>query len=228
MNRKEFVEKYKEIVCLATQLGEKARRESILGLSDKLDDIPAENDRDIFKYGLKFAIDGLAYEYIDKILTNLVNQEKDEDKRLLKTMQKEAVLMIQQGFNPRLIPLMLNSYTDISLAEHEAILGTLDDDKIEDEEIPVENDTGKLDIFATTTDRNIKIILRNIDVQILAMALKGTSKNTREAFFRNMSERAAEMLKEDMKYMGPVELSGVEEAQDKILELIEAEGIDAN
>jgi len=84
------------------------------------------SDRDIFQYGLRFVVDGTDREIIEKILSNLIAQEKDEYMRTLKTIQKEAVFMIQKGLNPGLIYSVLNSYTDISFKD-DAILKRLDD-----------------------------------------------------------------------------------------------------
>jgi len=225
MKREKFKAKYAKIVSLAAAYNEKARREGILSLSDELEDESFE-DRDIFKYGIRFAIDGTDGAIIDKLLTNLVNQEKNKQKRLLKTIQKEAVLMIQQGYNVRLMMSMLNSYTDISFSENEAIINVVYKKiaakaEVENEETPADNDTGKLNEIAELDNRCIQVIMRNLDSLVLAKALKGAGWGVREMFFRNMSERAAEMLKEDMKYMGPLRLSDVEAAQDEIIALME-------
>jgi flagellar motor switch protein FliG len=59
----------------------------------------------------------------------------------------------------------------------------------------------------------IQTLLRNIDKSKLAIALKGASEKMRELFFRNMSERASKILREDMSTMGPVRLRDVDEAQ---------------
>jgi len=222
MDRKKFLEKYAEIVGLAAQFAEIARREGMLSLEDKLEDMPAEGDRDIFKYGIRFAVDGTDASLIDKILTNIVNQEKDQDMRVLKTLQKEAVIMIQQGYNVNLMMAMLNSYTDISLAENEAILGKIDYSSLtKEEKVPDDVETGKLQIFGTLDDRAIQKVLRELDSLVLAKSLKGEGKVVRDAFFRNMSERAAAMIKEDMQYMGPLRLEDVAAAQESILALVE-------
>jgi flagellar motor component MotA len=118
MNRDEFVKKYYEIVSRAMEFSEKARREGLLALEEETDE-ERINDRDIFEYGMRFVIDGTDQEVIDKILSNIINQEKDENTRTLKTIQKEAVLRIQSGENPRMLYYLLNSYTDISLREEE-------------------------------------------------------------------------------------------------------------
>ena len=69
-------------------------------------------------------------------------------------------------------------------------------------------------------DRAIQKILQKVDQQTLAKALKGSSTEIQDKFFRNMSHRTASMLKEDMEWMGPVRLTDVENCQNKILKVI--------
>ena len=70
-------------------------------------------------------------------------------------------------------------------------------------------------------DRAIQKILREVETRELAMALKDATDEVQDKIFRNMSERAATMLKEDMEFMGPVRLSDVAEAQSGILSILE-------
>ena len=69
-------------------------------------------------------------------------------------------------------------------------------------------------------DRAIQAILREIDMKELATALKGVGGEVQNKIFKNMSERAVGMLKEDMEFMGPVRLRVVEESQQKIVGVI--------
>ena len=69
-------------------------------------------------------------------------------------------------------------------------------------------------------DRSIQKVLREVDTQDLAKALKGVDAEVQEKIFRNMSKRASSLLKEDMDFMGPVRLRDVEEAQQKIVNII--------
>jgi len=69
-------------------------------------------------------------------------------------------------------------------------------------------------------DRAIQKVLREVDSQELAKALKAVDSEVQDKIFRNMSKRAANMLKEDMEYMGPVRMKDVEEAQQKIVSII--------
>ncbi|WP_374654043.1 flagellar motor switch protein FliG [Phenylobacterium sp.] len=59
----------------------------------------------------------------------------------------------------------------------------------------------------------VQTLLRNVEKDQLALALKGSSDSLREMFFSNMSERAAKIMREDMEGMGPVRLRDVDQAQ---------------
>jgi flagellar motor switch protein FliG len=69
-------------------------------------------------------------------------------------------------------------------------------------------------------DRAIQKVLREVDTAELAKALKAVDSEVQDKIYRNMSKRAATLLKEDMEYMGPVRLKDVEEAQQKIVSII--------
>ena len=69
-------------------------------------------------------------------------------------------------------------------------------------------------------DRSIQKVLREVNSEELAKALKIVDTEVQDKIFRNMSKRAAGMLKEEMEYMGPTRLKDVEEAQQKIVAII--------
>lgn len=76
-------------------------------------------------------------------------------------------------------------------------------------------------------DAAVQNIVKNIDSNTMALALKATSEDLKEKIFRNMSERAADMLKDELQYLGPVRVRDVEGAQKEILEVVrqlEADG----
>ena len=68
-------------------------------------------------------------------------------------------------------------------------------------------------------DRAIQLILKEIDNDTLMVALKGAQEELRAKFLRNMSSRAAEMLREDLEAQGPIRMSKVEAEQKKILQI---------
>lgn len=69
-------------------------------------------------------------------------------------------------------------------------------------------------------DRSIQQVLREVDGKELGVALKGTSDEVKDKIFRNMSERAAAIVREDLEFMGPVRVKQVEEAQQRIVAVI--------
>jgi len=76
-------------------------------------------------------------------------------------------------------------------------------------------------------DKGIQTILKEIRTEDLSLALKTASNNLKEKIFKNMSQRAAQILKEEMELRGPVKVSEVEKAQQNIVKVsrkLEMEG----
>ncbi len=83
------------------------------------------------------------------------------------------------------------------------------------------------DDLAKVDDRGIQMILKEASTEDLTLALKTTSDTLKEKIFKNMSQRAAEILKEDLQTRGPVKLSDVEKSQQTIVKIarkLEADG----
>ena len=72
----------------------------------------------------------------------------------------------------------------------------------------------------TLDSRSIQRILREVDNNDLAIALKGSGDEVKNVVFANLSKRLSAMIQEDMEYMGPVRLRDVEDAQQKIVNVI--------
>jgi flagellar motor switch protein FliG len=82
--------------------------------------------------------------------------------------------------------------------------------------------------ITTLDDPAIREILQRIDKKTVAQALKGATETQQNQFFRNMSGRAVEMMREEMDIMGPVKIKDVHSAQQRIVEIVrklEEEGI---
>ncbi|MBO4610362.1 MAG: flagellar motor switch protein FliG [Lachnospiraceae bacterium] len=69
-------------------------------------------------------------------------------------------------------------------------------------------------------DRSIQRVLRDVDNNDLGIALKAANEQVQNAIFNNLSKRLATMIKDDMEFMGPVRMKDVEEAQQKIVNII--------
>lgn len=70
------------------------------------------------------------------------------------------------------------------------------------------------------TDNDLRSVLKEIDSSTLVLALKAASDELKEKIFSNISQRAAEMLNDEMEFMGPVRLKNVEEAQSRIIDVV--------
>jgi len=74
--------------------------------------------------------------------------------------------------------------------------------------------------ITTLDDRAVQLVLRSVDAKELAVALKGVDQKVRDKVLKNMSERAAANLSEEIQLLGPVKLKTVEEAQNSIVRVI--------
>lgn len=129
--------------------------------------------------------------------------------------------LLQEDSNFREIPLggidtaaNIVNFLD-SDVENELIAGMASVDealsaKIQERMFPFEK-------LATIDGRSMQTLLRNVANDILVVALKGADEELRETFYKNMSERAAQMIKDDLEVQGPISLSKVEAAQKEIV-----------
>ena len=84
----------------------------------------------------------------------------------------------------------------------------------------VRNQMFTFDDIANLTDREIQMILREVDSKDLAVALKGSGEELKDRIFTNMSERVGTMLKEEMEFSGPVRMSDVEDVQLRVVQTV--------
>jgi flagellar motor component MotA len=116
MNQQEFEKGYNAILKRALSISDKARKEGIIAIAD---DVDKEKylKRDIFELGIKLVADGTAGEIISGVLTNIIEQETDKEKKLLAIVKREAVYAIFSGYDSRITGLMLNSLVNIGIEE---------------------------------------------------------------------------------------------------------------
>ncbi len=84
----------------------------------------------------------------------------------------------------------------------------------------VRNQMFVFDDIAKLTDREIQMILREVDTKDLAVALKGGSEELQNRIFGNVSERVGTMIKEEMEFSGPVRMSDVEDVQLRVVQTV--------
>lgn len=104
--------------------------------------------------------------------------------------------------------------------ENEAVL--MEGLKSYDEELAqkIMDEMFVFDDIINIDDKGIQTVLREVQSETLIIALKGTTAEMREKIFKNMSSRAAEMMREDLENRGPVKLSDVEAQQKQMLQIV--------
>ena len=117
---------------------------------------------------------------------------------------------------PKTVAEILNS---TGRSTEKAVLERLDaqDPELAEE---VRNQMFVFDDIANLTDREIQMILREVDTKDLATALKGGSEEVQDRIFGNVSERVGTMIKEEMQFSGPVRMSDVEEVQLRVVQTV--------
>ncbi|MDR2482096.1 MAG: flagellar motor switch protein FliG [Treponema sp.] len=169
------------------------------------------------------------------ILQNLPHEVQSDVARRIASMDRtspEVLREVERVLEKKLSTLSSEDYTTAGGVESIVeILNMVDRasekqiiEQLEDEDPELAEEIKKrmfvFEDIVMLDDRAIQKVMREVDSQELAKALKSVDTEVQDKIFRNMSKRAAGMLKEDMEYMGPVRLKDVEEAQQKIVSII--------
>jgi len=113
MTHDEFIAEYEKLAPRIFQFYTTSKKCGILALEEMIDSEKA-GQRDILEYSIWFIVYGIDPKLLEKILSNIVQQEGDKYTRLLMEIKKEAALQLQEGLNIRHYLVLLNSYTDIA------------------------------------------------------------------------------------------------------------------
>ena len=153
-------------------------------------------------------------------LANLEAVPEDMIEEVDKVLQSQLIAMGgKEGKKVGGVPAVAEILNAVDRATEEEVLAEIEEESSQmAEEIRnlmfVFEDVGGLD------DRAVREILKDISNDDLTLALKGASDDLKEHFFKNMSERAASMIREDLEIMGPTKLSDVEAAQQNIVRTV--------
>ncbi len=153
-------------------------------------------------------------------LANLEAVPEDMIEEVDKVLQSQLIAMGgKEGKKVGGVPAVAEILNAVDRATEEEVLAEIEEESSQmAEEIRnlmfVFEDVGGLD------DRAVRELLKDISNDDLTLALKGASDELKEHFFKNMSERAATMIREDLEIMGPTKLSDVEAAQQNIVKTV--------
>jgi len=170
-----------------------------------------------------------------EILTGLPQQKQSEVIKRIASMDQtnpEVIREVEKGLETRLSDIVSQTFDKAGGVEAAASILNLSDRSTEksilesletDDPDLVEQIRRLMFIFEDimlVNDKGIQAVLKEVDNDELALSLKTASDELKEKIFSNMSERAAQLIREDMEYMGPVRLSDVESAQQKIVDIV--------
>ena len=151
---------------------------------------------------------------LDKVTSAIVDEVNDILKDILKT-RNNSIAKVTGGID--LLAEILNQTDEIS---SELILSELEEVDME-MAAQIKQRMFVFEDIVLVDDRGVQKLLRKVETVELAIALKAASEEVKEKIFKNMSERAGEMLKEEIEDMGPVRMKEVIDAQQNITNIIQ-------
>ncbi len=170
-----------------------------------------------------------------EILVGLPSQKQIEVVKRVATMEQtspEVIKEVERGLEHRLSDIVSQTFEKaggidtvaemLNLADRSTEKGIMEGLEAEDPDL-VEQIRRLMFVFEDillVNDKGIQSVLKEVDNSELALALKTASQELKDKIFKNMSERAAQLIGEDMQYMGPVRVSDVESAQQKIVDIV--------
>lgn len=171
-----------------------------------------------------------------QILIELSPEKQADVARRIAIMDRtspDVIKEVERALEKKIASLMMEDYTEVggvdavveilSSVNRETEKNILEILEAEDADLSEEirNKMFVFDDVINMDNRSIQVVLRQgVDNKDLAIALKGASEPLQALIFTNMSKRLAEMIKEEMDFMGPVRKSDVEEAQQKFVAII--------
>ncbi len=177
----------------------------------------------------------LSHHKSAELLAGLPSEKQMEVVRRVATMDQtnpEVIHEVEEGLKTRLSNLLQQNFEKAGGIESVAEMLNLVDRSTEksvleglepDDPELVENIRRRMFVFEDinrVNDRGIQVVLKEVDNQELSLALKTASAELQTKIFKNMSERAVQLVKEEMEFMGPVRVSDVESAQQRIVDIV--------
>ena len=177
----------------------------------------------------------LPYSKASEILGGLPTPKQIEVVKRVANMEQtnpEVISEVEKGLEARLANLLNQSFEKLGGINSVAEMLNLTDRTTEksimegleaDDPDLVEEIRRLMFVFEDINlvdDKGIQAVLKEVENDELALALKTASEDLQEKIFRNMSERASTLIREDMEFMGPVRVSDVEASQQRIVDIV--------
>jgi flagellar motor switch protein FliG len=170
-----------------------------------------------------------------EIMVGLPGQKQIEVVKRIANMEQtnpEVIKEVERGLEHRLSDIVSQTFEKaggvdtvaeiLNLADRSTEKGIMEGLEADDPDL-VEQIRRLMFVFEDillVNDKGIQSVLKEVDNQELGLALKTASEELKQKIFKNMSERAGQLIQEDMQFMGPVKVSDVEAAQQKIVDVV--------
>jgi len=152
-----------------------------------------------------------ALEVVDRML-RMESVQKDILDKVESTLRLEFMSSLSQTSRRDAHQMMADIFNNFDRQTEGRFLTAMEEEDRESAE-RIKSLMFTFEDLAKLDSASVQTLLRHVDKDKLALAMKGASDTVRDFFFSNMSERAGKMLKEDIEVMGPVRLKDVDEAQ---------------
>jgi hypothetical protein len=205
-----------------------SRKQGILAVIPHLDKKAAEDRNNLLEYGLAMVCSGYNADDLEDILQNIYNlKDQDHIQKLTDTLYIIGVLAIQRGDNKDILVQRLDSripeqYRSDQLRKciTEISLHLVNEEEFPRVYLHPEETVMEFEKIATLTDKQIQMIMREVDTDTLAWAICDNER-MKGVFYHNMSSRAPDMLETDIEYIreGRTKL-----AQNEIIRIAEKMG----
>ncbi len=159
--------------------------------------------------------DEFSFDIITRVL-NMGSVRKEVIDNVEKTLRSEFIGTLTKSQVRDSNAMMAEIFNNFDRVNESKFMGMLENNDPEGAE-KIKSLMFTFDDLMKIDAAGIQTLLRNIDKNKLAIALKGANENVRDLFIDNMSQRAAKIMQEDMEAMGPVRLRDVDEAQGEIV-----------
>ena len=177
----------------------------------------------------------LQYSKASEILAGLPTPKQIEVVKRVANMEQtnpEVISEVERGLEARLANMLSQSFEKIGGVDSVAEMLNLTDrtteksimEGLEAEDPDLVEEIRRLmfvfEDINLVDDKGIQAVLKEVENDELALALKTASEDLQEKIFKNMSERAATLIREDMEFMGPVRVADVEASQQRIVDTV--------
>ena len=159
--------------------------------------------------------DSFAMEVVMRML-RMESVQRDVLDGVEKTLRAEFMSNLARSTRRDAHEMMAEIFNNLDRAAEGRFIGALEERNRESAE-KIKSLMFTFDDLQRLSPSAMQVLLRNVDKEKLPLALKGASERLREHFFKNLSERAGKMLKEDMGALGAVKLRDVDDAQASIV-----------